>query len=94
MSWPVCCRILGAYYANPKKDTSFYTEPVMCANMIHMVLYMMSYRSKAIAEQREAGVLLGIGTGCSKDKAGVLEQDNASSRLSIEKCPWHVMYDD
>jgi hypothetical protein len=30
----------------------------------------------------EAGVLLGVGTVCSKDEAGVLEQDSAS-RLSI-----------
>jgi hypothetical protein len=30
----------------------------------------------------EAGVLLGIGTVCSKDEAGVLEQDSAS-RLSM-----------
>ncbi len=30
----------------------------------------------------EAGVLLGIGTVCSKNEAGVLEQDSAS-RLSM-----------
>ncbi len=30
----------------------------------------------------EVGVLLGIGTVCSKDEAGVLEQDSAS-RLSM-----------
>ncbi len=30
----------------------------------------------------EAGVLLGIGTVCSQDEAGVLEQDSAS-RLSM-----------
>jgi hypothetical protein len=30
----------------------------------------------------EAGVLLGLGTVCSKDEAGVLEQDSAS-RLSM-----------
>jgi hypothetical protein len=30
----------------------------------------------------EAGALIGIGTACSKDEAGVLEQDSAS-RLSM-----------